>query len=134
MKKSILFLIGLTLCVAQGIFAQRPINENEVPQKVKQNFENQFKKMIDVQWSQANGYMVDFKNEKKNVCKAMYSLNGDFMGSSELLSMEEVPAYVLKEDFGYPIKEVRLITHNDQKKKEYELAIESGEYQYIEEK
>ncbi len=105
MKK--LFISGLlAVTVSISSFAA---SGNNVSYAVQNNFQAQFKKASDVQWTSGENYTKATFVLNNVRTEALYSAEGDFIGTNQAITLEELPvnakrAFAKKYD-GYTVKE-----------------------------
>lgn len=82
---------------------------NNVSYSVRNNFETQFKKASDVQWTSAENYTKATFVLDNVRTEALYSTDGDFIGTNQAVTLEELPvkakrAFAKSYD-GYTVKQ-----------------------------
>jgi uncharacterized protein YxeA len=94
MKKLSIILTAVVLLFATSAFATGGDN---VTVKVKAVFTKKFTGAADVTWQQKNGfYFADFQLNGKTM-KAAYDEGGELVGTSQLVSKNQLPAAITSE-------------------------------------
>jgi|ERR671921_3038991 hypothetical protein len=87
MKK--LFITALVaITVAASSFAA---GENNVSYTAVNNFKYQFKNVSDVKWTSGNGYTKASFSLNQIRTEALYTPEGEFIGTNQSISLEELP-------------------------------------------
>ncbi len=99
----------ITALLATIVAASSFATENETERAARKNFATQFKRISDVQWTSGAGYTKATFILNNIRTEALYTPEGDFIGTNQAITLEELPVNAkrkfAKRYEGYTVKE-----------------------------